>query len=509
MKKNEKKELLQKALDAHHSGKLDVADEIYIMILECDKLDFDANHLHGAVLSQNKKYAEAIKFFAVAYEHSKPTCELLNNYAVALRNLRAFTECEKMLREAISLDQNFANSYLNLSNCYISQEKYFEAINVLERSINLNLNTTRCRLDIVSILFLNYNNDSNKDDLIKLKDNLELLSHTKDATTLSKVALIYHNINDKEKSLKLFKQSEKIISDSVPSVINLKNISNKYIIQNFIKHEFEQIRHIDSDMDGIRNMKITQAFYNKLEKLAESESNIYSDDDYEFISDLHRIKYNKPPKISGPYINQGLDFNHIENSYCSSNPEVVIIDNFLSNDFINELQVFFRCANIFKYPYSRGYIGAFLGKGMANRSLLEFSDELKKSFKRIFKNHYLSQAWAFKYDSKQEGIGIHADDARVNVNFWITDSTSNKNPQNGGLIVWKKTPNLNASFNDFNSLKSIDKMSKEVENSEYIKVPYQSNRVVIFNSKLYHATDKIEFKDNYIDRRVNVTFLYK
>ena len=105
---------------------------------------------------------------------------------------------------------------------------------------------------------------------------------------------------------------------------------------------------------------------------------------------------------------------------------------------------------------------------MANRPLLEFSDELKKSFKKIFTNHYLSQAWAFKYDSKQEGIGIHADDARVNVNFWITDSSSNKNPQNGGLIVWKKTPNLNASFNEFNSLKSIDKISKEVENSEFI-----------------------------------------
>ena len=186
MKKNEKKELLQKALDAHHSGKLDVADEIYIMILENDKLDFDANHLHGAVLSQNKKYAEAIKFFAVAYENSKPTCELLNNYAIALRNLRAFTECEKMLKEAISLDQNFANSYLNLSNCYISQEKYIEAIDILERSINLNLNRTRCRLDIVSILFLNYQNDFNKDYLIKLKDNLEILSHTKDGTTLSK-----------------------------------------------------------------------------------------------------------------------------------------------------------------------------------------------------------------------------------------------------------------------------------------------------------------------------------
>ncbi len=31
-----------------------------------------------------------------------PTCELLNNYAIALRNLRAFSECEKMLKEAIN-----------------------------------------------------------------------------------------------------------------------------------------------------------------------------------------------------------------------------------------------------------------------------------------------------------------------------------------------------------------------------------------------------------------------
>ena len=109
-------------------------------------------------------------------------------------------------------------------------------------------------------------------------------------------------------------------------------------------------------------MKITQKFYDKLEKLANIEPDVYCDDDYEFISILHRIKYNKPPKFSGPYMNQSLNFSHIENTYCSSNPEVVIIDNFLSNDFLNELQVFFRCANIFKYPYSRGYIGAFLGK---------------------------------------------------------------------------------------------------------------------------------------------------
>ena len=76
---------------------------------------------------------------------------------------------------------------------------------------------------------------------------------------------------------------------------------------------------------------------------------------------------------------------------------------------------------------------------MANRAFLEFSNHLKKSFKKIFLNYYLSQAWAFKYDSKKDGIGIHADDAKVNVNFWITQDNANLNKANGGMIVWKKS----------------------------------------------------------------------
>ena len=119
-----------------------------------------------------------------------------------------------------------------------------------------------------------------------------------------------------------------------------------------------------------------------------------------------------------------------------------MIDDFLTQDFLDDLRIFFRCANIFKYPYSRGYIGAFLGKGMANRALLEFSTELKQSLKKIFLNYYLSQAWSFKYDAKREGIGVHADDAKVNVNFWITDDSANMNYDNGGMIIWKKTPNI-------------------------------------------------------------------
>ena len=509
MNKEDKKKLLQKALEYHHNGKLKMADDLYQKILSADERDFDANHLHGTILSQNRKYSQAIKFFSIAYENQTPTCELLNNYAIALRNLRAYSECENMLNEAIKLDKYFSKSYINLSNCFLSQNKYDDALEILRQSIKLNLNTIKSHSTIVTILFSKYSKEFNENILNELKEHLKILQKSNDESIIAECALCFFNIGDMQRSLELFKLAEKMHSDAPPQVETLKNLNNKKIIKTFVNHEFEQIRHIDSDHDGIRNMKITQHFYDDLEKLALKTEDQYIDDDYAFISSLHKIKYNKPPKIVTNYLNTKLNINEIEKKYTSSKPEIVIVDNFLCEKFLEELRIFFRCSNIFKAPYPRGYIGAFLGRGMANRPILEFSSELKTTFKKIFLNYYLSQAWAFKYDAKRDGIGIHADDAKVNVNFWITDDSANKDPESGGMIVWKKTPDEGASFKDFNSLASMDKMHNEIKDTEFIKVPHKSNRAVIFNSKLYHVTDKMDFNDNYMDRRVNVTFLYK
>ena len=52
-------------------------------------------------------------------------------------------------------------------------------------------------------------------------------------------------------------------------------------------------------------------------------------------------------------------------------------------------------------------------------------------------------------------------------------------------------------------------MEDEVKNTDSITIPYKANRAIVFDSRLYHATDNINFKDDYINRRINVTFLYK
>ena len=45
-------------------------------------------------------------------------------------------------------------------------------------------------------------------------------------------------------------------------------------------------------------------------------------------------------------------------------------------------------------------------------------------------------------------------------------------------------------------------------NANCTNVPYKFNRAVLFNSAYFHETDKINFKDEYEARRINITYLF-
>ena len=493
----------------HQMGNIDAADKIYSEVLQNDESNFDANHLHGLVLSQKKKYSASIKYYEKAYLINKKNIELLNNYAISLRNIRSFEKSKDLLKDAINIDSSFIKSYLNLSNCYQSQNKLTEGLEIIHAArIKLPESDELIKREIN--LYLEIYNKTKKE--IHLKKAITLIDSSniessKDIKYLSLCSMAYIWSGEFQKANSLFKLTEKL-SQVPPSVDLLKQTKDKNILKTFVKHEYEQLCHIDSDVDGIRNMKISQSFFNKIKCLYEKGSINYTDDELQTISAMHKILYNKPIKMEENFLNCNLNIHQIENDYNNSSPEIVVIDNFLSEKFLKEINIFFRCANIFKRPYPRGYIGTFLNTGMSNMAILKFSQELKYTFKHIFHKYQLTQAWAFKYDSDQKGINIHADDAQVNVNFWITESESNLDTNSGGMIIWKKKPNINASFDDFNSSHKSHKRLDEVKNIDSIKIPYRTNRVVIFNSKLYHATDEINFKKSYINRRVNVTLLY-
>ena len=56
---------------------------------------------------------------------------------------------------------------------------------------------------------------------------------------------------------------------------------------------------------------------------------------------------------------------------------------------------------------------------------MRLAAELRVALPRIFRGQRLEHLWGFKYNSKATtGIDVHADFAKVNLNFWITPIAS-------------------------------------------------------------------------------------
>jgi hypothetical protein len=237
--------------------------------------------------------------------------------------------------------------------------------------------------------------------------------------------------------------------------------------------------------------------------------------DAQTLSDIapsfNRILFREaPPRLEGGALSPSLDPEAVERQYHAKRPEVTTIDGLLNDAALTALRRFCREATIWKKDYENGYSGAFLGDGFASPLLFQIADELRAKFSGIFSHHRLTQAWAFKHDSARRGLNIHADAAAVNVNFWITEDEANLNPATGGLVVYDREAPANWNFKEYNSDRNKPKILNWLNDvgAQAIKIPYRANRAVVFNSDLFHETDDVSFKDDYLSRRINITLLY-
>ncbi|HZQ40389.1 MAG TPA: tetratricopeptide repeat protein [Rhizomicrobium sp.] len=195
-------------------------------------------------------------------------------------------------------------------------------------------------------------------------------------------------------------------------------------------------------------------------------------------------------------------------TWRDSDPKIVVIDNLLTQEALTSLRSYCQGAKVWHTAYSQGYLGAFPESGFAAPLLAQVAEELAETFRGIFAAHPLRYHWAFKYDSSLEGIGIHADEAAVNVNFWITPDAANLDPKSGGLVIWDKAAPLDWHFAKYNADESAAYDFLAQSGAQAATVPYRANRAVIFDSNLFHKTDTIRFAEGYENRRTNITMLY-
>lgn len=200
------------------------------------------------------------------------------------------------------------------------------------------------------------------------------------------------------------------------------------------------------------------------------------------------------------------DYAAIEEKYLEQG--IVVIDGFLSPRALEALRRFCEESTVWKSNYQRGYLGAMLAHGFCSDVLLSLAYELKQAMPRVIGDAKLLQAWGYKYDQRLQGINLHADFAKVNVNFWITPDEACEDPTSGGMVVWDLPVPEHWTFYEYNHEPEKLGVYLQVHKAGATKVPHRTNRCVLFDSKLIHRTDEMHFKPGYENRRVNVTLLY-
>jgi Tetratricopeptide repeat len=213
-------------------------------------------------------------------------------------------------------------------------------------------------------------------------------------------------------------------------------------------------------------------------------------------------------RLDGRAVNPDASRGEIAARWRTSRPQHVVIDNLLTDAALEKLRRFCWGSTVWRKVYPAGYLGALPEHGFACPLLAQIAEELRSTYPAILGGHPLLQLWGFKYDSALSGIAVHADFAAVNVNFWITPDAANLDPDGGGMVVWDAQAPLDWDFRKYNDDPAAARDFLARAGARPVKIPHRANRAVMFDSDLFHETDRIAFKDGYLNRRINITMLY-
>lgn len=231
---------------------------------------------------------------------------------------------------------------------------------------------------------------------------------------------------------------------------------------------------------------------------------------------LHRRALHMHPggAVKGDAISRRLDLDMVQDDYLQKDHRVIVIDNFFSEDALQQLHDFLLESSIWTKA-KFGYVGAYLDNGFACPLISQIDHELRSRLPRVLGGLELQNAWAYMYDGSLGGVGTHADDAQIQINFFITPTEANlwsnsSSYPSGGLVIYGVGPPPEWGYDMYNNAIENPEVRDVLASIDYrnLTVPYMQNRAIMFDSTYFHQSDSMKFRKGYKNRRINVTFLY-
>ncbi|MYN45042.1 hypothetical protein GTP23_08170 [Pseudoduganella sp. FT93W] len=223
----------------------------------------------------------------------------------------------------------------------------------------------------------------------------------------------------------------------------------------------------------------------------------------------NRMLYRRPAAVVPEPLGQWVG-SQVEQAYLAQQPNVVIIDDFLSAPALASLRSYCLESMVWNsLRYSHGRLGALYHRGLRCPLLDQLATALRATLPAIIRPRYrLNQLWAYKYPADMPGDDVHADFAAVNVNFWITPDQANLDPASGGMYIYDVAAPADWQFEEYNRHPERIRRYLSASGAQARYIPYRQNRAIIFDSDLFHGTARCHFRDDYESRRINVTLLY-
>ena len=431
----------------------------------------------------------------------------------ALRESGAPEEAEESLRRALALDADHAAAHANLGNVLQDLNRLDEAVAAYHRALALDADHATAHANLGNAL----TRMGRLDEAVASGERAVALKPGSDGF-LSNLGMTHVARGAHDEALACFARATARRHGpplTAEAPVRRGGGAAPVAVAPFkLRHDAEQIRHLCAG--GRLDSRFARVAETYERILAALPPDIAPEEPLALAAaDWRRIEptYNRPlhtpgaARCAGAAVNPALDRRAVERTYRESAPSLAVVDDFLTVDALERLWRFCLEATVW-YQVKRGYLGAYLVDGFGTALALQIADELRRRLPGIFRGHRLNQLWAYKYDSRLQGIPTHADFAAVNVNFWLTPDAANRNPESGGLIVHKARAPSGWAFRAYNADGARMARFLAEHRGGTVAIPYRRNRVVIFDSDLFHHTADLDFRPGYENRRINVTMLF-
>src|SRR5262249_32930116 len=109
---------------------------------------------------------------------------------------------------------------------------------------------------------------------------------------------------------------------------------------------------------------------------------------------IDRFRLQGGERVAQGAINRGNDVAAISTAWRENRPQIVVIDNLLTEEALTELRRMCHGSTFWRNSFPNGYLGAVPQDGFATPLLAQISEELKAVYPEIFDGHPLLQLWA-------------------------------------------------------------------------------------------------------------------